>query len=425
MDVLRSDVTRPPKPHGVADSTLALLRNPYRFISERAKACGEDVFETRIMLRRTICMTGPEAATVFYDPARFQRAGAAPARLQKTLFGRGGVQGLDGQLHRTRKECFLAITSPARVDDLAATVSAHWATAARRWTDMDEVTLYPEMQRVLTTAACSWAGAPLADSEAETRTRQISALFDAAGAVGPRHWRARRARKEADLWAQGIIEGIRAGDSQIPPDAAAYVLATHRTADGQRLPARIAAVELLNVIRPTVAVSVYITFVAHALARSPGWRRRLAAGDGTEDAWFVQEVRRFYPFFPAVAAVVREDFVWRGQHFPRGRRTLLDLHGINHDPRAWRHPDQFDPDRFRTWEADPYTLVPQGGGDVREHHRCPGEPVSLRLMTIAVDFLTRRLDYVAAVPDEPIDDTRLPALPRDGFRLREVTLRRS
>jgi fatty-acid peroxygenase len=80
----------------ITDSTLALFRNPYRFISERASAIGEDVFETRLLLRRTICMTGPESAALFYDPAHFQRAGAAPARLQRTLFGEGGVQGLDG-----------------------------------------------------------------------------------------------------------------------------------------------------------------------------------------------------------------------------------------------------------------------------------------------------------------------------------------
>jgi fatty-acid peroxygenase len=407
----------------VPDSTLALVRNPYRFISERAASIGEDVFETRLLLRRTICMTGPEAAEMFYDPARFQRASAAPVRLQRTLFGKGGVQGLDGQVHRARKELFLEITSPARVDDLAAIVSEHWVAAASRWAEAEEVRLYPEIQRILTMAACRWAGAPLSESEVEMRTREISALFDDAGGVGPRYWRSRRARKGADRWAQGIIEGIRAGDLRLAPDAAAHVIATHTAADGRLLPARIAAVELLNVVRPTVAVSVYITLLAHALARHPEWHSRLAGGDGTEDEMFAQEVRRFYPFFPAVAAVVRETFEWHGHEFRRGRRTLLDLHGTNHDPRTWAHPDKFDPDRFRTWEADPYTLVPQGGGDIRVHHRCPGESISLRLMTQAIDMLARRLDYVAVHPDEPIDDQRLPALPRDGFVVSQIASR--
>lgn len=67
-----------------------------------------------------MCMTGPDAAAVVYDPARFQRAGAAPGRLEKTLFGEGGVQGLDGEEHRHRKQNFLDIITPAQVDDLAA-----------------------------------------------------------------------------------------------------------------------------------------------------------------------------------------------------------------------------------------------------------------------------------------------------------------
>jgi fatty-acid peroxygenase len=405
------------------DSTLALMRNPYGFVSARATALGEDVFETRILLRRTICMTGPEAAEVFYDAARFQRAGAAPVRLQRTLFGRGGVQGLDGQVHRARKELFTEIVSPARVDDLVQLVSEQWVAAASRWGEAGEVWLYPEVQRVLTIAACSWAGAPLADAEVDLRTREISALFDDAGGVGPRHWRSRLARRAADRWAQRVIEDVRTGATRPPQYAAAHVIATHRTPDGQLLPARIAGVELLNVVRPTVAVSVYITLVAHALARHPEWHRRLATGDGTEDEMFVQEVRRFYPFFPAVAAIVRDTFEWHGHQFRRGRRTLLDLHGTNHDPRTWSHPDRFDPERFRTWEPDPYTFVPQGGGDVETHHRCPGEPISVRLMISAVDLLTRRLDYVVVRPDEPIDDRRLPALPRDGFAVRLLARR--
>lgn len=47
------------------DSTLALLRDPYRFVSRRAAELGEGVFETRLLLRRTTCMTGAEAAEVF------------------------------------------------------------------------------------------------------------------------------------------------------------------------------------------------------------------------------------------------------------------------------------------------------------------------------------------------------------------------
>src|SRR3546814_7119834 len=83
---------------------------------------------------------------------------------------------------------------------------------------------------------------------------------------------------------------------------------------------RVAGVELLNVLRPTVATAVYITFLAHALDTHPAWRERLTDSSSSEELAFVEEVRRFYPFFPAVAAIVREQFEWRGHRFPQGRR---------------------------------------------------------------------------------------------------------
>ena len=75
------------------DATVALLRDPYEFVSKRCRRYGSDLFQTRLMLRKTICMTGPESAELFYDQSRFMRQGATPGRIQKTLFGRGGVQG--------------------------------------------------------------------------------------------------------------------------------------------------------------------------------------------------------------------------------------------------------------------------------------------------------------------------------------------
>lgn len=173
--------------------------------------------------------------------------------------------------------------------------------------------------------------------------------------------------------------------------------------------------ELLNVLRPTVATAVYMTFVAHALDAHPTWRERLAGNGGGEDLAFVEEVRRYYPFFPAVAAVVREPFEWRGYQFPEGRRVLLDLYGTNRDNRYWHDAERFAPDRFLGEEPGPFAFVPQGGGDPAVHHRCPGEPIATRLMIVALDQLVRHMTYRAITPPAPIDFGRLPALPADGY----------
>ncbi len=74
------------------ESTLALIRDPYRFIAKRCRRYGADLFETRLRLQRTICMTGPEAARLFYDPSHFERRDAMPKAIQKTLLGQGACK---------------------------------------------------------------------------------------------------------------------------------------------------------------------------------------------------------------------------------------------------------------------------------------------------------------------------------------------
>jgi len=139
------------------DATFAALRDPYRYISRRAHELGSDVFETRLLLQRTQCMTGRAAAQVFYDPKRFVRDTAAPRALRATLFGEGGVQGLDGAEHAQRKQMFLSLVTPDRIEELAEIASAEWGSAALRWRSNGGVVLYTAAQEIFTRAVCRWA----------------------------------------------------------------------------------------------------------------------------------------------------------------------------------------------------------------------------------------------------------------------------
>lgn len=407
-----------PRDHRL-DSSLAFARNPYDFISSECRRRGTDLFQTRLMLRKTIGMYGKEAAELFYDPERFIRRGAMPMRIRKTLVGRGGVQGLDGDTHRHRKQMFISLVSDERVAALVAETENRWRRAAEDWTRRDRIVLYDAARYVLSQAVCAWAGVPLAASEVHRRTEDLTAMFQDAGTIGLRHWQARAARKRAEGWTADLIVRTRTGQLSAPADSALHVIATHRDVDGRVLPPRIAAVELLNVLRPTVAVSVFITFAAVALHQHSAYRSRVLA-DSSVLRMFVQEVRRFFPFFPAVAARVRETFEWRGYRFDGGTHVMLDLHGTNHDERVWREPDAFRPERFLQWDGSPFNFIPQGGGDHYRHHRCPGEGIAIALMESATTFLAGRLSYTVPAQDFRIDMRQLPALPRSGVVLSSV-----
>lgn len=56
--------------------------------------------------------------------------------------------------------------------------------------------------------------------------------------------------------------------------------------------------ELINLLRPTVEVAWFVMFAALALHQYPECRDKLDAGQDDYLERFVQEVRRFYPFFP-------------------------------------------------------------------------------------------------------------------------------
>src|SRR3546814_11742543 len=126
-------------------------------------------------------MTGAEAAGVFYDPARFKRAGAAPSPLQKTLFGQGGVQGMDGENHRQRKAMFLQIVQRDRVEALAEAVTREWQRAQDDWIAEGDIQLYPDMQKLLTSEDCGWAGVHMPGTERVARPPASRALFDPPG----------------------------------------------------------------------------------------------------------------------------------------------------------------------------------------------------------------------------------------------------
>lgn len=401
------------------DSTLALLRDPYRYIARRCKELDSDVFETRLMLRPTLCMTGAQAAALFYDTDKFTRHGAAPRRVRKTLFGMGGVQGLDGQAHRHRKHMFLSIMTPTNIDTLTHGFVSNWQRATQSWGQQD-VALYNALHPILARTVLAWVGIP--ESQLELRTRELVPLFDKAGSVGPPHWWARVARKLANHWAAEIVKRIRDGQLEVPEQSAACIIAMHRDIKGKLLDERVAAVEIINILRPTVAVSVYIVLTAHALHEYGDYRDPLER-DAALRKSFVNEVRRFYPFFPSVVARVREDFEWNGLHFPGGRRVLLDIYGTNHDARTWDNPDAFQPERFRGRNVDQFQFIPQGGGDHASNHRCAGEWATVALMQAALEFLLNGMTYSVPSQDLAIDFQRIPALPVSRFMIRNASTR--
>lgn len=403
------------------ESTLALLREGYHFIPNRVKKHDSDIFSTRLMFKNAICIHGEDAAELFYQPGHFTREGAMPPTTLRLLQDKGSVQSLEGKDHRHRKAMFMRMMTPERIDQMRGITDRAWREAISAWADSDEIVLLDEVERLLTMAVCEWAGIPIGERNLDRRTAELSMMVAGAGSVGPTMWRAMMLRQRSELWARGVIRSVRSGRLGVPEDSPVASIAHHRDTNGSLLSVTDAGVELLNVLRPTVAVATFIVHQAHALHIYPESRRFAASSYDKDREWFVQEVRRHYPFFPFIGGVALKDLTWRDIKIPEGQWVMLDLYGNNHDPRVWENPDRFDSERIGEWDQSPFTLIPQGAGDFDTTHRCPGERLTIELMKQAAQMLTSAMTYDVPKQDLSMSMNEFPSKPASGFVMTNIS----
>jgi fatty-acid peroxygenase len=410
---------------GSLDSTLALLAEGYHFMPRRFDQFGSDIFITRLLLRQAVCMRGEEAAQMFYQPGRFTRRHAIPPSTLVLLQGRGSVVLLDGERHHMRKTMLMSMQGAVDRHRLVDLAEAEWRASFTRWQGLPQVVLHREAEAILCRTACRWAGVPATYAELARRTAEFSAMIDGAGTVGPRHWKGMLMRGHAGHWARALVDQVREGRVQPAGHTALAVIARHREADGQLITREDAAVELLNVLRPTIAVARCIVFGALAMHEYPRCRARLVAGDDAYLRMFANEVLRYYPFVPAVGGRATHDFDWHGLHFAKGTWVLLDLYGTNHHLAMWGDPDVFRPERFERWDSSGFDLIAQGGGDYYSGHRCAGEMATVDLLKSATRLLARQIEYRVPPQDLRVSLARVPALPASGFVIDSVRPRQT
>lgn len=405
-----------PKQEGL-DHSVDFLREGYLFVANRRKSFQSNIFESRLLGERVICLGGEEAAEVFYDADKFRRQDAAPKRLLKTLFGEDGVQTLDGAAHTHRKHMFMSLMTKENIDRLLRLTYREWNQIERMG---EEIVLYDIAQEVLMKAVCEWSGVPLAKEEVGKRTEEMRLLFESGTSLGPTYLQGRKARSSAEAWIRQMVKEVRSNRLLPNEHTALYEFSWHRDESGELLPEDVVAVEVLNILRPTVAISVYVLFTVLALHQFPDVKEQVERGEVSKTE-FVQEVRRFYPFFPVAAARVKTDFEWDGYAFSEGTLTLLDLYGTNHDSSIWTEPDRFDPSRFKDWNESPFNFIPQGGGDVDFGHRCAGEHVTIAILGQVIELFTKEYAYTVPPQDLSYSFVDMPSLPKSKLRLTHLT----
>ncbi|MBO0457407.1 cytochrome P450 [Enterococcus hulanensis] len=394
------------------------LDEGYLLLSELRKEADAPVVKARLLNKEVIAVYGKEAAKKFYDPRNFKREGAMPKVVLKTLFGEEGVQTLDGKAHEHRKTTFMNLMTPKRMDEYHRILDKNLAQKLDQ--QHGEFELFDLSKDVLFRSICEWAGIDLSEMSKEEINQlaeyQIS-MISSAVTNPATHIKGIENRKKSEKWAQSLIEHARTNPVAGKEDIALYAFANATDDNGELLPIDVAAVELLNVIRPTVALTVWIALMGHALFSRPDIYQRLHAEfDKLQDS-FIQEMRRYYPFFPMLPAFAKQDVEIDGYLIPKDSWVVLDLYGTNHDKRTIETPEVFRISRYLGKEKhisydEEYEMIAQGGGKFEAMHRCAGEWITLHTLRVFSDQLVNKYQFSVPKQDWEIPMNQFPTYPK-------------
>jgi cytochrome P450 len=115
-----------------------------------------------------------------------------------------------------------------------------------------------------------------------------------------------------------------------------------------------------------------------------------------------KEALRLYPPAWAVARQVKEDYEVGGYVIPAGADIFMSQYVVHRDPRFYREPDSFIPERWdneETKDLPRFAYFPFGGGT----RRCIGEPFAwmegvILIATIASMWKMRLVPHQKIVP---------------------------
>jgi cytochrome P450 len=119
---------------------------------------------------------------------------------------------------------------------------------------------------------------------------------------------------------------------------------------------------------------------------------RVRAGwDPREVEAFVREVTRLHPTNVRITRSALVDTEVGGEPVPAHTRVLLNVSGLNRDPRFWDEPERFLPERWldgRPWR-DKFAYLSFGVGD----RRCLGEAMGVTALAALLPELARNWQF--------------------------------
>ncbi len=245
------------------------------------------------------------------------------------------------------------------------------------------------------------------------------------------YWRHRAARQVFDDIVYGIIERRRASDVS-EPDLLGMLLDARDADTGAGMSDTQLRDEVTTLLvtghESTANATVWTLY---SLARHPEIlakvHREIAqtcSGLMPSDAEIreqtylrqvIEEAMRLYPPAWTTSRTAIEADEILGYHVPAGTNVMVSPHVIHQNPRYWKDPATFDPDRFAPDARErraKFAYIPFGGGP----RSCIGANFAMMEMQIAITALLQSFDLEIA-QDTPVEREAVISIrPKGGIR---------
>jgi len=363
-------------------AAVRLLRRDPLELLERAAREG-DVVRIRVPRLDLYVLNRPDLAwdVLATHGARFTKGPTMQAA--KRMLGESLLTS-EGEHHRRQRRLVQPLFHHERIADLAEPISAAGEGAAARWTDAERLDVRAEMARLtLEIVVATLFGAGIADAEAARigeAMNDVLAQFDRVFSPFlpitehlpiPATRRFRRARAVFDETIHRMISERRA--SGFCGDDLLSLLMRAKDAGSPMTDEQIRdeAITIFLAGHETTANALSWTWLL--LSEHPdveAWfRDRL--DDTTSVGAVLHESLRLFPPAWAIGRRAIEDHAADGVTIPAGSVVIVSPWLLHHDPRWWRDPEAFDPDRWLGEEpvADRRAYLPFGAGS----RMCIGE----------------------------------------------------
>jgi cytochrome P450 len=442
---MKNDEFIPTLPSNSIFGHLSSWRDDRIGLQRRMLASGAGLLAARVSVIEALFVNSPEyAQEVLVDRAADYKKSRGLSLFARPLIG-DGLLASHGEQHKKQRALIAPAFHAKKISRYAEVIVEEAEAAARSFSDGRELDLAHEMMRLTLTVVArtlfhtTVAADVEAVSEAFTAVSRSLIGMIAATLPLPPEVPTRRARemKRAIAALDRIIFRIiaeRRSSGEDPGDVLSMLLEGRDEASGEAMSDGELRNEIMTLfLAGHETTGNALTWAFYLLTRHPEVYDRLATEAdevlGGRSATFAdlprlpfamavfKESMRLYPPAYIIGRLALKDTKIARYEVEKGRTVFINIWGLHHDPRTWREPERFLPERFMDGAEKNMpkgAYMPFGGGP----RICVGNHFALMEGQLSLATLAQRVRFVARDTEEIEPEPLITLRPKRAVSMR-------